>query len=541
MTGARPHAGRLRARLTLGAAFCVLLSGCDLAPGYRPAKFVLPDNWGGSGVMKPATPADDTVRADWWTMLGDPELNRLEEQAMRLNPDLQAQAEVFLQSRDLAMETRSQLYPQLNGGAGGQKYKGSAHRLWRGAGSTGPMYMSSEQYWASATWEPDFWSAIRNRTRMAKQGVQERAAQFASARLSLQAELASDYVMLRGLDAQDAVYRDSIRSYQAAVEITQLRLSGAIAPGMDVSRAQTQLYTTQAQETDIRTRRDVMEHAIAVLVNQAPATFHIAPVTALSFTTVYPPTVLPSTLLERRPDIAAAERRMAQANRAIGVSRAAFYPHVTFNAMTGFMDNGFDLASLYNAMYQFGAQAVLPLFQGGIRRADLQRTWSHYRETEDSYRSTVLDAFQEVEDSLTRVNRLKVQVGQDHSAVDAALRTQGMTMALYTGGLTNYLDVVVAQVAALNARIALVQAQTREVDARVQLIRAFGGGWARTQLPQGEGTIMPFRPLQYENLHQAPAAGGISTRTDPASLDLVGGASGAAKPSLPLDTGAAHR
>ena len=536
----RDHGRRVKhfaSRLMMGSCVLSVLAGCDMAPRYKPATFVYPDNWSGGGVMQPAGGGDTQISPTWWTILGDPVLNGLEEQAMRLNPDLQAQAEAFLQARDLAMEAKSQLYPQVGGMAGGEKYKGSAHRLWRGAGATGPMYMSSEQYSGTATWEPDFWSAIRNKTRMAKQNVQERAADYAAARLSLQAELASDYIILRGLDAQDAVYRDSIRYYKTAVQITNMRLAGAIAPGMDVSRAEAQLYTTQAQETDIRTQRDVMEHAIAALVNQAPATFHIAPVQGLNFAQGALPVALPSTLLERRPDIAAAERRMAQANRAIGVSRAAFYPHVTFNAMTGFMDRGFDLASLSNSMYQFGAQAVLPLFQGGLRRADLQRSWSQYREKEDMYRSTVLDAFKEVEDGLTRVNRLKVQVAQQSSAVDAAVRTQGMTMALYTGGLTNYLDVVVAQVAALNARIGMVQASTRAINARVELIRALGGGWSREQLPQGESVLMPFKPLQYSNLRQAPAAGGITTVRDPASMDL----SGSTKVSAPLDSSAAHR
>lgn len=524
--GPRRGLGFVARGILLGCAGSLLV-GCDLAPRYKPEKFVLPDNWEGTGIFKPAHPDDAALRHDWWSMLGDAQLNALEDQAMRLNPDIQAQAEIFLQARDLAMEARSHLYPQLNGMASGQKYKGSAHRLWRGAGATGPMYMSSEQYSATASWEPDFWSAIRNRTRMAEQGVQEQAAQFALSRLSIQAELASDYVLLRGLDAQAAVYRSAIRYYQAAVEVTKLRLSGAIAPGMDVSRAEAQLYATQAQETDIKSQRDVMEHTIAVLVNQAPASFHIAPVDSLPFQVSTPPLVLPSTLLERRPDIAMAERRMAQANRAIGVSRAAFYPHVTFNAMTGFMDNGFDLASLYNAMYQFGASAVVPLFQGGLRRADLQRSWSQYRQAEDIYRGTVLDAFREVEDNLTRSGRLKTQVEQEKSAVDAAVRTQGMTMALYTGGLTNYLDVVVAQVAALNARISLVQAQTREVDAHVQLVRALGGGWSRASLPDGARAIMPFGPLDYSHLRHAPAAGGISTERDPASANLMGqGASG---------------
>ncbi|NHN88574.1 efflux transporter outer membrane subunit [Acetobacter conturbans] len=484
------------------------LAGCDMAPRYAPAKLAYPDQWEGQGVIRYGQPDDGAPRSDWWKSLGDPQLNALEERMLRSNPDLQAAAESFTQSRDVAAQVASHLYPQINGMAGGEKYKGSEHRLWRGSGATGPVYMSSEQYQAAATWEPDFWNAIRNRTLMAKQAAQQSAAEYAVARLSLTAELAWDYLALRGLDAQDAVYRDSIRYYELAVQITHMRLMGAIAAGLDVSRAEAQLASTQAQETDIHARRDVMEHAIAVLVNTTPASFHVASREVLGIQDVYPSPGLPSALLERRPDIAAAERAMAQANRSIGVSRAAFYPHVTFNAMTGFMDNGFDLASLYNAMYQFGAQAALPLFQGGLRRAELQRSWSQYRQSEDRYRSTVLSAFQEVEDNLTRMNRLRTETGQQEHAVNAALRTQKMTMELYTGGLTNYLDVVVAQQAALVARVGLVQVETRQRQAVVELIRALGGGWSSSELPSVK-EIRPFKPLQYDGLHKAKPAGGI--------------------------------
>lgn len=497
------------------------LSGCDLAPRYKPEPLKLPAGWGDAKFLTDARPSDAALRSDWWVMFGDPQLDELEAQAMRLNPDLQAQAEAFLQARDAVAEAKSHLYPQLNGSASAQKNKSSHHRLWRGGTATGPTYMSSEQYSAVATWEPDFWSAIRNRTRVAKQRAQAIAADYALARLSLQAELASDYVLLRGLDVQDAVYRDSIGYYKTAVQITKLRLVGSIAPGMDVSRAETQLFTTQAQETDILTQREIVEHAIAVLVNKAPATFHIAPVNKFAFADVEPPVALPATLLERRPDVASAERGMAQANRAIGISRAAFYPDVSFNAMTGFMDNGFDLASLSNSMYQYAVQALLPLFTGGARRAELQRSWSQYRQQEDLYRSVVLSAFQEVQDNLSRTTRLKVQQQQQSGAVNAALRTQTMTMALYTGGLTNYLDAVVAQIAALEARIKLVQVQTRAFDARVELIRALGGGWSRSELP-GSHELMPFGVLQYEKLHHATPVGGIGTQTDARSADLTG-------------------
>ncbi|GBQ22110.1 secretion system type I outer membrane efflux pump lipoprotein NodT [Acetobacter estunensis NRIC 0472] len=504
------------------AALClsVALVGCDMAPRYKPAQFAFPPDWKGQGVIRYGHPDDAAPRADWWKDFHDPQLDALEDKALASNPDLQATAESFTQARDVAAQIAAHLYPQINGQAGGEKYKSSAHRLWRGAGSTGPMYMSSEQYQAAATWEPDFWDAIRNRTRMAKQSAQQSAAEYAVARLSLESEVARDYIALRGFDEQDAVYRDSIRYYELAVHITQMRLAGAISAGIDVSRAEAQLEATRAKETQILASRDVMEHALAALTNTAPAAFHIAPRQAFGMADVQPAAGLPSTLLERRPDIAASERAMAQANRAIGVSRAAFYPHVTFNAATGFMDNGFDLASLYNSLYQFGAQAALPLFQAGIRRAELQRSWSQYREAEDHYRSTVLSAFQEVEDGLTNVNRLRTASAQEKAAVDAALRTQTMTMELYTGGLTNYLDVVVAQEAALTARIAYVQVVTQQKQSVVELVTALGGGWSQTQLPR-EKDIRPFKPLQYEGLRHPKPVGGIDTTPHPSDVDLT--------------------
>ncbi|WP_342628252.1 efflux transporter outer membrane subunit [Nguyenibacter vanlangensis] len=517
-----PRSRRLRsAPLAGGLALLTGLASCDMAPAYHPAKFAFPDNWQGQGIMRYGTPQDGALRGDWWTLFNDPLLDRLEEQANRANPDLQAAAETFTQARDMAAEAEAGLYPQVSAFAGAAKYKSSQHRLWRGHGSSGPEYMSSEQYYGTATWEPDFWSKIRNQTRMSQQRAQQSAADYALARLSIDAELASSYILLRGLDAQDAVYRDSIRTYGLAVQITRMRQAGAIAAGLDVSRAQNQLYATQAQETDLQARRAVLEHAIAVLVNAAPAAFHIQPEQALHFPEVAVPLLLPSALLERRPDVAAAEREMAQANRAIGVSRAAFYPDISVNAMTGFMDNGFTLADLTNSMYSYAVQAAMPLFQGGLRRAELQRTWSQYRQAEDTYRATVLGAFQDVEDGLTLTNQLRTEQAQQEAAVTAAMRTQNMTMTLYTGGLTNYLDVVVAQIAALTARIDEVQVETRRFQATVSLIRALGGGWSRAQILDAKA-IRPFGPLQYEGLRVPKEAGGIAVGTSPALRDLTG-------------------
>jgi outer membrane protein, multidrug efflux system len=518
------HVSRSRVRragLAGGLALLTGLASCDVAPAYHPDSFVLPDNWKGQGIMRFAVPKDGVLRGDWWTVFDDPVLNRLEEQANRANPDLHVAAETFTQARDMAAEAESGLYPQVGLDASAAKYKSSAHRLWRGHGSTGPTYMSSEQYGGTASWEPDFWSKIRNQKRMRYEQAEERAADYALERLSIDSELATDYVALRGLDAQDAVYRDSIQTYGLAVQITRMRQAGAIAAGLDVSRAQNQLYATQAADTDLRARRAVLEHAIAVLVGVSPSAFQIAPQAVMRFPDIQVPVLLPAALLERRPDVAGAEREMAQANRAIGVSRAAFYPDISVNAMTGFMDNGFTLDELANSMYSYAVQAAMPLFQGGLRRAELQRTWSQYRQAEDNYRGTVLTAFQDVEDGLTLTRQLLTEQGQQEEAVKAAMRTQGMTMTLYTGGLTNYLDVVVAQIAALTARIDEVQVETRRHQATVALIRALGGGWSRSQLPDTKA-IRPFSPLQYEGLRVPKEAGGVAVGSGPDLLNLTG-------------------
>ncbi|WP_370636248.1 efflux transporter outer membrane subunit [Komagataeibacter sp. FNDCR2] len=498
------------------------LGGCvDLAPRYRHQHYLLSDDWKGDGLMQYGNPSDAAPRGDWWAVFNDPTLDELEERASRLNPNLQADAETFTQARDIAAEAQSNLYPQITGGSSASQNQASQHRLWRGAGSQGPTYMSSEQYSATARWEPDFWSSIRNRRRVQQRMAQAAAADFATARLSIQSELANDYMQLRGMDAQHAVYLDSIHYYETAVQITKMRQAGAIAAGIDVSRAQTQLFSTQAADTDLQARRAVMEHAIAILVNVSPADFHITPRSQISFPKVRIPVGIPSTLLERRPDIASAERHMAAANRAIGVSRAAFYPHVTFSATAGFMDNGFTLDKIANGMYNYAAQAVLPLFQGGLRRAELQRNWSQYRQSEDQYRATVLDAFKDVEDGLSMTRGLDVEAGQQAEAVQASMRTQNMTMQLYTGGLTNYLDVVVAQVAALQARIAEVQVETRYMQAQVELIRSLGGGWTTAQLPNNK-QIRPFSPLQYTHLSMPTPVKSVSVDNGPESRDLSG-------------------
>jgi outer membrane protein, multidrug efflux system len=255
-----------------------------------------------------------------------------------------------------------------------------------------------------------------------------------------------------------------------------------------------QLDSAQAQETETRLQRDLLQHAVAVLIGGMPSTFSIAPVSEFRLTPPPLPAGVPAELLQRRPDIAGAERQMAAANAEIGVSRAAFYPDVTFNLLGGFEDSGFNLLSLPNSFWSVGARAVRPPFDAGLRRARLRHSWAQYAQTRDSYRATVLAAFQEVEDGLSQTQRLETQDSQEHEASDQAAQALSISTMLYKDGLDNYLSVSVAQVQALAAQLTEVQIRVRQIQAAVSLIRALGGGWSVQALPDERQTLA-FGPL----------------------------------------------
>jgi outer membrane protein, multidrug efflux system len=480
------HAVALFASLAVGA-----LAGCDLAPVYEPPHFILPDSYRGSGPFEVAHPeAALSPRGDWWTLFGDDQLNRLEEQLGRENPTLEAAADTYAEARSLAGEAQSALSPLVTGSAGTSDNKSSVNRLFRNPKSTAPIRETADQWGLAASWEPDFWHALRNSAHAQKRLAQASAADLATARLSLQAELASDYIAVRGLDAQLEVLRQSIASYQAAVEVARLRTSGNIASGLDLARALSQLDSAQAQETETRLQRDLMQHAVATLIGAMPSTFSIAPINEFRLTPPRLPPGVPSELLQRRPDIASAERQMAAANASIGVSRAAFYPNVTFSVTGGFQDSGLDLLSLPNSLWSVGAGAMLPLFDGGLRRAQLRHSWAQYAQTRDNYRATVLAAFQEVEDGLSQTQRLTTEDTQEHEAGGQAAQALSISTMLYKEGLDNYLSVAVAQVQALATQLTEVQIRTRRIQATVSLIRALGGGWTQQALPDEKQTLM---------------------------------------------------
>ena len=486
---------KIRHAAPIASLAVAVLVGCDLAPVYDPPHYVLPASYQGSEPFEVAQPQEELLpRGDWWTLLGDEQLNQLEEQLEHSNPTLQAAAEAYTQARDLAAEAESQLYPQLGAQALVSDNRQSAHHLF--SSGPGPKEEASNLIGAAASWEPDFWHAIRNSAHAQKRLAQASGADLAAVTLSLEAELANDYIALRGLDAELKVLRQSIVAYQKAVEVARLRAEGKIASGLDLARALSQLEAAQAQDTDTQLQRDLMQHAIAVLAGAMPSSFSIAP--AIEFALMPPqiPAGMPSELLQRRPDIASAERQMAAANASIGVSRAAFYPNVTLSGIAGFEDNAFRLADLPNSLWSVGAGAMLPLFEGGLRRAELQRSWSQYAQTRDNYRATVLAAFQEVEDGLSRTQRLATEVMQQREASNQALQALSISTMLYEAGLDNYLSVAVAQVQTLAAQTTEVQLLTRQIQGAVSLIRALGGGWTLHALPDEEHTL-PFGPFDY--------------------------------------------
>ena len=459
-----------------------------------------------------AHPLDAVSRGPWWEGFDDPLLNQLEQQLTAENPNLDAFAQQYTQARDIAAEARSNLFPQLSASGLVSQEQESHHRPFRSPNSTASFQETNNAIVGAASWQPDFWSAIRNSTRSRKRLAQASAAMLASARLSLQAELASDYIALRGLDTQDAVYRAAIVYYKTGVTITKQRLAGQIAPALDAARAEGQLASTQALQSGNLANRAVLQHAIAVLVNANPSTFSIPVLDDVRLATTAAPVGVPSQLLQRRPDVAAAERQMASANAEIGVSRAAFYPNITISATGGFQNTGFNLFSLPNALWSVGASAILPLFEGGLRRAELQGSWSQYAQARDNYRSTVLTAFQQVEDGLSLTVGLQTQARQQAQAVTEAYRAQSLSEQLYIGGLTNYLDVIVAETTALSSRTVQVQVEVSRLQASVSLIVALGGGWSKADLPTEDG-VLPFGPLDYTGgLDHPPRPDGTWTR-----------------------------
>lgn len=469
-------------RLTVLLGPLLVMAGCSLAPPYKPPEVAaIPALFKEAGPWELAHPAETLPRGPWWAAYEDPDLDNLEAQVDAHNPTVaEAVARYDVARADVA-EAGSTLLPQISTGASMTTNRQSERRPLRSADQ--PNQYPANTVDAQISYDLDVWGRLRNGVAAQKASAQASAADLATIRLSLHAQVASDYMALRGFDAQEDLLRQTLGAYQRALDITQARYDGKIASGIDMARAQDQLESAQAQASDVLARRALYEHAIASLVGRPASSFSIAP-RVIQIAVPHIPTGVPSTLLQRRPDIAAAERRVAAANALVGVARAAFYPDISLSTLLGFQNTG--EAALLSSPYTFwtlGPQMAAPLFEGGLRRAQEAAAKGTLRADGEAYRSVVLKAFQQVEDNLSNLRILARESQQEEAAEQAAEHAAEMAMNLYHDGATNYLDVVVAQTAALQAKQTTLSLQTRSLQSSVHLVRALGGGWSTKDLP----------------------------------------------------------
>jgi len=465
------------------------LTGCLVGPNYHRPLAVTPPEFKelappadpANGTWKQAQPSSERLRAKWWELYNDAQLNSLEEKVASSNQSLKVAYQTYVQARAQIKVDRAALFPTAGVGSSGYREGLSSHRPLVIPGSqTNHSDITLE---GSASWEPDLWGRVRRTVEFASATTQATNADFANVRLILQAELAIDYFQLRGLDAQQRILDSTVVSYKDYLKLTQRRFDNGLSSGADLALAQTQLDQTDAQATDIGVARAQYEHAIAKLIGEPASTFSLV-ANSRPFVMPTVPAGLPSELLERRPDVAAAERRAAAANAAIGIAQAAFYPNLNLNANGGFESvNPGTLIQGPSALWTLGASAAETLFDAGRRRAIKQEAIAAYEQDAANYRETVLQSFQDVEDGLSTVRILNLESGQQAKAVTDSDRSLRISTLQYKRGLSNYLQVITAQtIALLNQRTA-VDITSRQATASVQLIKALGGGWDTNQIP----------------------------------------------------------
>jgi NodT family efflux transporter outer membrane factor (OMF) lipoprotein len=479
MFASRVHAARerimARLRASLSLAALATLAACSLAPRYKVPDVPVTQAYQTQGPWTTATPSDQLDRAGWWKLYHEPQLDELEQRLVANNHDLRAAYFHYVQSQAYVKEVSSQEYPQISTVDSLQRARISDTRPLTPPGA--PSDYNSTTLGLQASYEVDLWGRVRDSVAASKDENEATKADLASTQLSLEVELARSYLDLRGYDQQIKLLQDTTGAYQKALQLTQNRHDGGVASDLDVTRAKTQLSSTQSELTQVQAKRAVLVHAIAVLVGASASDFQIAPDTDPVALPVIPVGV-PSDLLQRRPDVAAAERRVAAANQKIGVARSAYFPTLTLNAQGGLQSSSYaSLLSLPSAYWTLGPSLAMYLFDGGKRRAQVASAKAATSEAGEQYRSVVLAAFKQVEDNLTLLNDLGTATAQQQDAADAADQSVNLALSRYRRGAVSYLDVVEAQSAALETQRSVIEIRTRQLDANVDLIRALGGGW----------------------------------------------------------------
>ena len=475
----------MKAARMIAIMAALALGGCMVGPNYKtppmPAPPAYSDN-GHNGDWSAATPADANDRGAWWSIYGDTELDDLEQRCATANQSIAAALHAYEQAHDLVRENRASLFPTVSVGAAASRNRISNTTPLRPPGT-------AADYWEflvplNISWEPDFWGGVRRQIESSAANAQATAADLADTRLSLQGMLAVTFFQLRGLDLQAQLLRATIEAYTQTLQLTQVRLKGGVSTESDVAQAQAQLEETRAQLIDLGVQRAQYEHAIAVLVG-APATgFHIAE-KPLTGTPPSIPTGVPSELLQRRPDIAAAERRVAAANALIGVAKAAYYPNITLGVGAGVESDA--IGSLFNsgsAQWNAGPSASELIYDAGRRRAQVDFAIAQREQATALYREQALSAFRDVEDQLSALRVLEDEAAVQQRAVDAATRSTDLSLLRYKRGLAQYLEVLTNQTIQLDDERTAAALVARRIVASTQLQMALGGGWTAAQLPR---------------------------------------------------------
>jgi NodT family efflux transporter outer membrane factor (OMF) lipoprotein len=462
-------------RVELALIAALTLAGCSFAPRLQLPDVPVAESYKEPAPWVPAAPADRLPREAWWQWYGDPDLDRLQAQLIERSPDLQAALARYQQARAFADQLRSGLFPSFALSASGARARQSETRPPTGQAT--PRHYESYGIGIEASYEVDLWGRVRNDVTAGRLQASAAAADLESARLSLQAQLADYYIALHGVDREAALLADTVAAYERALSLTKERHAAGIVSGLDVARAETQLQTARSQRSQNQALRATLEHAIAVLVGESPSEFSLEPRSRpLRLPDI--PRDVPANLLQRRPDIAAAQRRTAAANASVGVARAAYFPSITLSGVYGFESNrSSDWLTAPNAAWSVGPSLLLELFDAGRRRARVEQARAVLDEAGATYKAVVLSAFQEVEDSLALLHHYGNAAESERAAVTSAQRSLEFAMNRYREGAVSYLEVVQSQTIALDAQRGALDLETRQLRASVALIRALGGGW----------------------------------------------------------------